>query len=438
MKLKTGISPLYVKEWDIEKAIREIIQNYLDARQKFKVKGRIDYRNGGVTIHDFGPGLEPKHLALGISEKTEDLRGKFGEGLKLALLVFAREGREIVVRSRNQEIRPAIEYDEGFCTDVLVLQITDTQTPTGTQIRFPCTREELEAGKSYFIEFTKQNRHYKRLDSRITLPGGYIYINGTKVGELPNALYSYHLTEKEAQDAGNRDRTVVDMNKIQPAIEKILENITAKEVIERLWEAAKDNDNLYWERILCLSGYNIMPKSVRAWLRGFYRVFGDNAVLTSGNITADSQADYEGYKIVTLPYSWRYFAQKIGVPIAGEHIQASKKNKRVTMSKLTEIEKANFYKAVMLCEHFYSSPGKVVVVESLNGFCGNKSTETFRGGYDYNEDTIYLVRELLNNPKELLHCLLHETVHKVTKHGDRTEDFERALLDIAVNIIMRG
>lgn len=440
MKLKTGISPNYVKDWDIEKAIREILQNYLDARQEFNVKGRVDYRSGAVTVHDYGPGLEMKHLALGMSEKDNTLRGKFGEGLKLALLVFAREGREIVVRSKGREIRPLIEVSEGFGAEVLVLEVTPAQTPKGTQVRFPCTRGELEAGKSYFVEFERQRPEFKRVADRVTLPGGYVYINGTKVGELSNALFSYHLNESEVGGAGNRDRTVVDMNKVKPAIEGILESATTGAFIRAIWKGiTSKKDPPPWEMFLNVCWYGkTTDLSRRAWARGFTHVFGKNAVLPSGKVLVDSETEYDGYKVIRLPLSWEYFATGCGVPVAGKHHGDGQKPKVIRMTQLSQEEASALTKATVLCEHFYRPPGEVAVVESLVGFLGANSNATAEGGYDPEEGVIYIAKNTLKDFKKLFHILLHEAVHKHTGYGDRSEQFEGALLDIAVNIITGG
>jgi len=126
-RIVTGISPNYVKNWDVIKGIREIIQNYLDTKNEFRCKGYIYYKDGTAMVKDFGPGLELRHLALGISEKSQGAIGKYGEGLKLALLVMAREFRKIEVWSKGMIICPAIEYSDLYGTEVMVFNIQPMQ-----------------------------------------------------------------------------------------------------------------------------------------------------------------------------------------------------------------------------------------------------------------------------------------------------------------------
>lgn len=86
------ISSNYVKSWSVKDAVRELLQNAMDSGE-WRVEGSALVNKGA---------LKPEHFLLGCSEKSSsDAIGQFGEGLKLALLVLARNGYEVNIVSGN-------------------------------------------------------------------------------------------------------------------------------------------------------------------------------------------------------------------------------------------------------------------------------------------------------------------------------------------------
>ena len=88
--LELTINTGYVSSWDLWSACREILQNALDAHdQGYKMTiMRGKGANPTVYIKNEGVSLDRKALLLGTTSKDGGgFRGKFGEGLKLALLV---------------------------------------------------------------------------------------------------------------------------------------------------------------------------------------------------------------------------------------------------------------------------------------------------------------------------------------------------------------
>lgn len=440
MKIPTGISPNYVKGWDITKAIREIIQNYLDSRKEFNCNGYISWKNGRAVVKDLGPGLQLRHLALGISEKGMDSIGKYGEGLKLALLVMAREGRDIEVWANGQIIRPRIEIDEGYQTEVMVLYVDpmrpcDAKTHKGTSIKFQCSREELEAGKSYFEFFqTQQRSNFEWVEKdKISLPGGHIYVNGSRVGSIPDALYSYHLQEREVGDVGNRDREVVDRNKVESVVRGMLSRTSSTKVMKGVLQAIIQHKDV-WEARVGLHPWVIsQPDIRRIWRRVFNTIAGEKAVVSTGNPGDDVQAEYRGYKVINVDYFQREILKAIGIKDSLEAVVgASKGLKKVAPKHLREEERANLKKARKLVEKYYAPVGSVSIMSNMKDMaCGTY------GIYNPEEDRIYLHQSILGDLPQTLHTLLHETVHKHSRADDCSAAFEKALTDVAVNIMLK-
>ncbi|OQC75270.1 MAG: hypothetical protein BWX44_00001 [Spirochaetes bacterium ADurb.Bin001] len=446
MKITTSISPNYVKNWTVEKAIREILQNWLDTRKEFGCKGKIRYKDGITTAKDFGPGLEPRHLALGISEKGGDAIGKYGEGLKLAMLVMAREGREMQIRSNGNIITPTIEYHETFQTEVMVLNIEPMEphvatTYKGTSIQFPCTKKELEEGKNYFEYFLSPKNGFEWLDKnhRISLPGGYIYVNGAKVGRIPKADFSYHLYEKETGDIGNRDREVMDHEKVQNEVRKIIGETSSRTVIEKIVQSIFQDNS--WEVKIGIPPEMIQENNKKLWKRAFYEIAETkDAVIPSWmNYEDDDQARYLGYKVINMDYGWQNTLRKVGVPDTHTVTNKSSKKsfKKVKPNKeLTEEEKNNFRTAKKLVKKYYNDPGKIIISESLEKIGNSASSVITYGLCDNQKQCIYLKKSVLKDLNLTIHILLHETVHKYSGAKDCTTEFEKALTDVAVNMML--
>ena len=106
------------------------------------------------------------------------------------------------------------------------------------------------------------------------------------------------------------------------------------------------------------------------------------------------------------------------------------------MKNLTDIEKANLRKAKRLIKKHYGPVGAIRIIEKLTGLAAND--DAVNGYYDRETDRIFLTRKILVDEAQTLHTLLHESVHKRTGFGDNTREFEQALLDVAVGMMLRG
>jgi hypothetical protein len=442
MRIQTAISPNYVKTWDVAMAIRELVQNYLDSRKEFGCGGSVSWADGIAHIKDFGPGLELRHLALGLSEKSANAKGQFGEGLKLAMMVLAREDRKIEVWAKGKRIQPVIELNTDLGTDTLTLTVEDLParmqaTHTGTSIKVECTQDELDLAKSYFIEFQRKG-HGRTLkiewveQGKISLPGGMLYANGTVVGQLEGAKFSYHLNGEDAQKICNRDRQVIDANRVRPMVQGILAATSSTVVMEVLLTQLKLRQES-WEISLGIDSWRIPDSSRKVWKRVANRVFGDAAVLTDGDAGTDADAAYRGYSVLTrMPWAWTSVLRTIGMPTSTEAAQSGGvKGKRIAQSSLTSEERETLQRAKALVAK-YADSGEIWIVADLNGLTADGSVN---GAYDPRHDRIYLTRERLASLRAATGTLLHETAHKVSKCGDCTSGFEAALVEAGLKLL---
>ena len=122
-KIPISLSRNYVSDWGVEEAIRELIQNCLDQDDH-----EIYVSGSSLTINSYGASIPNEYLLLGNGGKSrdDDNRGGFNEGLKLALLIFAREEVDITFNNAGVVWTPVIEYSELYKTECLHIIQEDT------------------------------------------------------------------------------------------------------------------------------------------------------------------------------------------------------------------------------------------------------------------------------------------------------------------------
>ena len=222
------------------------MQNNLDVREEYGCRGRVYWRDGYAYIEDYGPGINMRHFLLGVTEKGEEAKGEHGEGLDLALLVLAREGRECTIRSQQRIITPTIVYSKVFGYQLLAFDIDEFNKERGTTFKIECSEEELEEAKHLFVEFRKNHKIlFECSFGAVAEKDGDVaelFIFGAKACDLPGAVFSYHIKER----IGNRDREIVDMYRAKGCIRDILHCLKGPEglkVAARLLE----NYETCWE-----------------------------------------------------------------------------------------------------------------------------------------------------------------------------------------------
>jgi len=121
------LSKDYVRHWGVVEAVRELFQNALDSDSPF------EYAIGTSSLHISSrfSKLEPKTLLLGTTSKADckDKIGSFGEGYKIALLVLAREKRQVDIFNGELVWSPEFRYSKQYEDDILCIK--ETRNPQG-------------------------------------------------------------------------------------------------------------------------------------------------------------------------------------------------------------------------------------------------------------------------------------------------------------------
>lgn len=271
------ISPNYMQHWGIKEAVRELLQNAIDSGT-YSLAGT----NASTLLiaNEVDPGLTEDNLLLfGESSKSDGTTiGKFGEGLKLALLVLARAEVRHAIRIVNEDNSSLIIC--GHIRDNrLVLEVSGAITePRYMNVSVEC-QEAVLASEELLVSKQQFKTVLKTGACKVMTPGGKLFVSGLFICDTKSE-YSYNFTPDKLQL--DRDRSIVgDFN-------------LAWET-SRLWADCEDTDKVVE---LIFAGHNdvkyISNHATRRLLDAVYahylKTYGP------GTILAESAAKAEVYK----------------------------------------------------------------------------------------------------------------------------------------------
>lgn len=198
-----------LEHWGPEHALREIIANALDEQILTNSPSIKVYKeNNEWHIRDYGRGLQYIHFTQNENQEKMSspyLIGKFGVGLKDALAVFYRKNINVKIESKYAHITLVMAYKSGFDLETLHAAFGNPQNTNmqGTDfIISGISDEDVEKAKSMFLYFNKnadlleKTRYGEVYKSEAE---SSIYINGVKVATESNFLFSYNITNINAQ-----------------------------------------------------------------------------------------------------------------------------------------------------------------------------------------------------------------------------------------------
>lgn len=343
--IQLSMSPNYVKHWGLWEALREILQNALDAKSKGHSMEVYDYNVHGVSPHlrisNGGPALSRSMLLLGQTTKQGDDTqiGQFGEGFKLALLVLCRLGHQVNISTGNELWTPCLRHSEEFGCDVLTIDITermlqDNAVVSSDGVEFSIHGTSTEALKGLYEPNMPINR---------PLPdkAGMVFIQGLFVCKVEGFKYGYNLSSDRLKL--DRDRGMVDGFDLAYQTSRIWTDIHHDDaefgdntLLDLINEKAKDVEYVNYH----------VPKAspVEARLVSSYsRSYGDAIpVSTQAEIT---QAVAAGKKFQLVPDSlkailWRavgFFIPSVGTPAQRLNAFIKKHKSSLSDSQVAEL-----------------------------------------------------------------------------------------------------
>jgi hypothetical protein len=437
------------EDWETYHAVREVIANALDEQLLTKTKDIEIYQDEQRLWHirDFGRGLKYEHFTQKESEEKlrhENLIGKFGVGLKDALATFDRRGVKVHIKSRFGDVVLDKLVKHDF-EDVTTLHacISDPSEPQliGTDFLLQgCSPADIDKAKALFLKFSGDSILERTHFGEVLLsnsPSSRIYVNGVRVAEEENFLFSYNIISLTAamKKALNRERTNVGRTAYSDRIKSILLSckgqVVAQSLVDDLGHFGTGtlHDELKWTDVSVHAAKILNAENRVVFLTP------DEIMQASKYV---DEAKNAVYQIVTIPENVR---DKISgqTDLSGNPIQDLSQFKQtwnesfnfkfVSPNKLTPSERL-----------IYEATPKVLVL--IGGLPSNvkeiKISETMRmetyafieAAGIWNPPYIIIKRTQLRSLEEYAGTLLHEIAHARSGAPDVSSDFEDSLTEL--------
>ncbi len=454
-----------LENWEVYHALREIISNALDEQVLTNTQGiRIVKIDDAWHIIDYGRGLNYHHLTQNENEEKlndDRLIGRFGVGLKDALATLYRHGIYVSITSKYGIITLLESSKKGF-DDIITLHAKIDESPNknmvGTDFLIRgCSDEDIRKAKNLFLKFTEsevlETTSYGQVIDNYGKVSN-VYINGVKVAEEDNFLFSYNITSltKQLKKALNRERTNVGRTAYSDRIKSILLACTEEKVITKLvddlqhYNSGLRHDELSWNDVAMYASKKISD-------------YKQNVVFITSNTAIESPSVIDdmrerGYEPVVLPETlvnkiddYNQGTQEDSKPILTTNQYISDRADRLSFDfvdelQLTPREREVFSKTDDILKIIGGKPGCVKSIKISETIYESEFFVETVGLWQPSEGNIIIKRKQLQSLKSYAGTLVHECMHASSGADDVSRDFEGALTDIigviVQNILIRN
>lgn len=247
IRFELSITPDYVANWGFKEAIRELIQNGVDAQTadpncEFSLE--YDDLNGEVLFINQNSTLPINSMLLGKTTKKDDKNsvGQFGEGYKIAALVLTRLGKTFEVDdNRNGKwwtasIAESERFDgeDVLCFDVYKAE--DDKTDRLVIIVGGVTIEEFMQIEDIWLNFEDNYDDVEKYETEygdIILDPNYagnVYVNGIYIQSDKTLKYGYNFKPEHIEL--ERDRSTCRHFNLRWATSEIMAQAVFNDVVD--------------------------------------------------------------------------------------------------------------------------------------------------------------------------------------------------------------
>lgn len=435
-----------LEDWKVYHAIREVIANAIDEQILTHTQSIKIWKDskGKWHIRDFGRGLRYEHLTQNENkEKLENPKviGKFGIGLKDALATFDRHGVKVFIKSKYGDITIGKSQKYGF-KDIITLHayINPPSDPNFVGTEFVLdgvTDDDINKAKDLFLIFSGERvvevtKYGEVLEKKGSI--ARIYVNGVKVAEEDNFLFSYNITSitKKIKQALNRERSNVGRTAYSDRVKAILLSSKSKEVAMALmrdiekYSMGKIHDELKWidVQMHAVKILNAEDKVV---------FFTYNEISNIPDMVDEAKSG--GFKVIAIPENLKLKirgVRDVNGNLIREFTQYQKEYmenftfKFVKPEELTESELEVFNRTEDIFSLIGGKPDIIKEIKISETMV--KDPISFHNAVGlWEPPNIIIKREQLKSLSDYAAILLHETAHALSGARDVTRDFEHEL-----------
>lgn len=440
-----------LENWETHHAIREIIANALDEQLLTNTKDIDIFKDNDLRWHirDFGRGLKYEHLTQNENQEklmNPNLIGKFGIGLKDALATFDRNDIDVLIKSKYGDIKITKSTKYGF-DDIVTLHATiyppSDKEFVGTDIILSGVSDnQMNLAKNMFFKFSNETildqTEYGQILEKVNEVSN-IYLNGVKVAEESNFLFSYNITslDSKIKKSLNRERSNVGRTAYSDRVKLILLSSTNSDIAQKLSEDLTNftngvnHDELKW--------IDVQEHAVKILNTSNNVVFvtSDESIENPDSIDDIIQS---GQEVVIIPANLK--DKVLGqVDLSGNKIREfnqyhqdyaeSFQYKFINPSQLTKQEYENTKYNDKIIELVGGKPYNVKdikISETIRNEIGQGETS---GVWLEDQGLIVIKRNQLLSLKKFAGTLIHELIHAKNGHDDVTRAFE---IDLTENL----
>jgi hypothetical protein len=408
-KFQYMVTEEYVRDWRLQHALREILANGVDAEIEIGAPLHVNHNptKKVLLIKNDRTKLDIRALYFGGTSKAGSDRtiGQYGEGLKLALLVLARNGVSVKVHNDDEDWKATIEPDANGVR-VLTIHTRKVAIPTGAV--------EVEvSGVDFDLWSEVRDMFLRLLPPQKTLKTNYgtilfdpdrvgkYYVRGVFISAQPRAAFGYdfaNLTvgrDRVSFNSADAEQTIADM--WSEAVTRADE--VARPLFDAMRSDAQDLSGFSW-----LSRPEISARLVKL----FKEEYGDDAYPITGT-SEGILLEHLGLQGVVLPRPL-VTCLKRAMPAVDviQRERAREVQERFALDALSDVERTNFVSALDLIEAVgVNLRERCVVVR----FGDDKIFGLHQG------TEIQIARSVLRDWGETLMTLIHEAAHDLGVDG---------------------
>ena len=218
--IETSLSFEYVSSWSFKEALRELIQNCLDNN------GLISKSGNKLTLLNKNTVLSRSSLFLGMTEKRDDATkiGQHGEGMKLALLVLARQKANVVIHNGSEDWTPYFKLNK-YKVRVLCIDVTESKVKDSN---FSVVIDDPETKKldDVYLGVDAKYSNILNVSARLTEKkrAGKLFVSGLYVCDI-KSKFGYNVTGLILE----RDRSVANIYDLERKIKDFWEELVFAE-----------------------------------------------------------------------------------------------------------------------------------------------------------------------------------------------------------------
>ena len=447
-KIELSISAEYVPDWNIWSACRELIQNAADeadANPQHPMCISYSAKTKQMSITSENVKLDRSVLLLGESSKRgQNLRGSFGEGIDLALLVLARGQRKIRIENDDESWIPKLEHSEQWGKTVLVIYTNRFKHPKG---HFQIEVDEFEPEEWKVVQerclllptSLRSSEVVLRVgkDTVLLDRPGEVFVKGLWVATYTDLKAGYDLFNAKL----DRDRRLVDVWDLRTLLSGIwiqaLQDQHYRDVAQKKVQQMLDEDARDVEGLPDALHYGFGPgvKEAKEQIAAsFTSKYGESAVPVCSTSEAE-EVTAAGLTPVPVTSKWKETLERA----TGKTVEDKTKE---ALERVTKVLVPDDLSELGLLERWRAIRGlasqlKIEAPLSVVEFQDVRMLGQYRKQAGEIQGALYLALSVLQReaPGAAVVSLIHEAAHEVsTKHGHDHHQAVEILMETLINL----